>query len=819
MADDERQDSSDFGRLLRRFRLAAGLSQEVLAERAHLSANGIGALERGYRHAPQRETLVLIVRALQLDERQRHDLEIAAGSRRAAVRGSTSNLQGSDVAAILPLSLTSFIGRECELGAITGLVREHRLVTITGAGGIGKTQTALRAAASSEAGRISDVRFIGLAPLTDPALVVSAIAASIGVKEVLHQPLLETVVASLRNHPLLLILDNCEHVIAEAARLAEVLLTSCPELRILATSREPLHSAGEHTYRLPSLAHDDAVALFVARGRAADHCFVLVDANAAAVGEICRRLDGIPLAIELAAARVNTLSVKALSERLANHLPALGSGARTAAPRQQTMAAAINWSYDLLCSQEQRVFERLSVFAGGCTLELAAPVCADEGDAEDGVLDLLMSLVDKSLLVVDLDRDEPRYALLEPFKQYAGEKLAARHDEQSTHRRHADAFLALAEELERDFDSAASRVRQALQEELGNWRAVLQWTLTERGAKIIGQQLAGRLSALWTMIPMEGRRWVAAAQALSDDDMPVRVRAALNFADAESARSLREFERQLASGRRALIDFQAVADLVGTANAQSLLCAALINLRRTNEAKALIRRTLSLAKRTGSRHLIAYAYRCLAFVIGLQRPAARRCLAKALRLYESSSDQLLCASVLSELGGFEVIGGDPELGLAHLREALGLHQQCNNIVGVTRDLGELAFNLIELSRYDEAKEYAREALEVARRQHLEYEILVNLDFLLAIAVLRSKLPEASLDRWAGAARTLGYVDARLTLLGSARNDDVQRLYKNVIAALGEAFVFDRLAGLMAEGAAMNEKEAVEAALSAAAATR
>ncbi|MGA9943758.1 MAG: helix-turn-helix domain-containing protein [Candidatus Cybelea sp.] len=283
MADEERQlGSSDFGTLLRRFRLAAGLSQEMLAERAGLSANGIGALERGYRRAPQRETLALIVRALGLGEHHRHDLEASAGSRRTVVRGSTPNLQKAN-ATFLPLSLTEFVGREEELGAIAGLVCEHRLVTIAGAGGIGKTQTALRAVASLEAGRTSNVRFIGLAPLADPGLVVSAIAASCGVKEVLHQPLLERVVASLRSHPVLLILDNCEHVVAEAARVAEVLLTSCPELRILATSREPLRSAGEHTYRLPSLTREDAVALFVARARAADHRFALDDANASAV--------------------------------------------------------------------------------------------------------------------------------------------------------------------------------------------------------------------------------------------------------------------------------------------------------------------------------------------------------------------------------------------------------------------------------------------------------------------------------------------------------------------------------------------------------
>ncbi len=817
MADEERQlGSSDFGTLLRRFRLAAGFSQEELAERAHLSANGIGALERGYRRAPQRETLALIVRGLGLDERQRHDLEVAAGSRRLAVRGSTPlNLQEANAATFLPLSLTEFVGREAELGAIAGLICEHRLVTITGAGGIGKTQTALRAVASLEAARIGDVRFIGLAPLGDPALVVSAIAASIGVKEVLHQPLLETVVASLRNRSLLLILDNCEHVVAEAARIAEFLLSSCPELRILATSREPLRSAGEHTYRLPSLSHEDAIALFVARARAADHRFVLDDENAAAVGEICRRLDGIPLAIELAAARVNVLSLRALNERLANKLPTLGGGARTAAPRQQTMAAAIGWSYDLLSPQEQRVFERLSVFAGGCTLELAIPVCADDAVAEDGVLDLLISLVDKSLLVVDLDREEPRYALLEPFRQYAREKLAAQHDEQTVLARQAKALLMLAEELEHDFDVDADRVREALQEELDNWRAALQWALAERRDVPTGLALVGSLYLLWKLIPFEGRRWVTTARELIDNAATPAVRVAIDYADAEIAGSLRDYERQLSSGERALAEFCSLGDALGMARAQSLMCAALINFRRYAEAKRLIRKTLRLSKQTGDRHVLAYAYRCLAFIIGIESPAARRCLTKAIQLYEAANDSLTASSTLAELGGFEVSGGQPEAGLAHLGEALEIDRARNDVAAVTRVLGELAFNLMQVDRYPDVERYTREALILARRHHLDFEIIVNLYFLVTIALLTPPSADA-LDGYATAARVLGYADARFALIGSSRTVDLQKYYESALTALRGVFDADRLAGLMAEGAAMSEDDAVKAAVSAAA---
>ena len=541
---------------------------------------------------------------------------------------------------------------------------------------------------------------------------------------------------------------------------------------------------------------------------------MLDDENAAAVGEICRRLDGIPLAIELAAARVNVLSLRALNERLANKLPTLGGGARTAAPRQQTMAAAIGWSYDLLSPQEQRVFERLSVFAGGCTLELAAPVCGDAEVVEDAVLDLLMSLVDKSLLVADLDRHEPRYALLEPFRQYAREKLSAQRDEQIVLQRQAKALLMLAKQLERDFDVEADRVREALQEELDNWRAALQWALAERRDVPTGLALVASLYLLWKLIPFEGRRWVTTARDLIDNAVMPAVRVAIDYADTEIAGVLRDYERMLSSGEQAFAEFCLLGDTLGMARAQGMKCAALINFRRFAEAKRLIRKMLTLSKRTGERHVLAYAYRCLAFIIGTESPAARRCLTKAIQLYEAANDSLTASSTLCELGGFEVSGGDPNAGLAHLGEALEIDRARNDVAAVTRVLGELATNLIDVNRYGDAERYAREALDLARRHHLDFEIILNLWVLVAIAVLAPPSADA-LDGYANAARALGYADARLALMGSSRTVDGQTIYESALTALRGVFDADRLAGLMAEGAAMSEDDAVEAALSAA----
>ena len=424
--------SSDFGTLLRRYRIEAGLSQEQLAERARLSLHGISALERGFRRTPQPDTVALLAGALALDDQQRAALESAAARSTLPRRRSENVTLGpwlEPAPSKLPLSLTSFIGRAAELEEIAALAQGNRLVTITGAGGIGKTQTALRAATLMAAGKIGDVHYVGLATVSEAAAVVAAIASALGVREAPNRPLLETVLADLRNQSVLLVLDNCEHVLSQAASIVETLLQSCPDLRILAISREPLNAGGERTYRLRSLNVDDACRLFADRARAVDHRFVLTAESTAIVSRICRRLDGNALAIELAAARINVLSLKALAENLENHLSILDAGERTALARQQTMRATIEWSYGLLSPREQRIFERLSVLEGGGTLEIATTVCSSDDIAEHDVLEAILSLVDKSIVAAELEGAESRYRLLEPFREFARERLAMRDEE------------------------------------------------------------------------------------------------------------------------------------------------------------------------------------------------------------------------------------------------------------------------------------------------------------------------------------------------------------------------------------------------------
>jgi non-specific serine/threonine protein kinase len=339
----------------------------------------------------------------------------------------------------LPAERSSLVGREAEIADIVRLLQVGRLVTVTGAGGVGKTRTALAIGGAQLVRAPDGAWLVDLASLSKGSLVAGTIARALSVEKSPNEPVLETLLAYLKPQSLLLILDNCEHLIADAAVVVDALLRRCPDVRILATSREPLRIAGEHTYRLPSLrvptpagavglnadraAEFEAVKLFVQRARAIDRGFALDDGNAAIVAEICRRLDGIPLAIELAAARVNILPVRALSQKLDQRFAILDGGNRTALPRHQTMRALIGWSHDLLDERERTLFRRLGIFVNGFTLDGAVGVCCGGGLEEADVFEALGSLVDKSLVLVEKQGVALRYRMLESTRAYACEKL------------------------------------------------------------------------------------------------------------------------------------------------------------------------------------------------------------------------------------------------------------------------------------------------------------------------------------------------------------------------------------------------------------
>ncbi len=531
-------DSAEFGRLLRQARLAAALSQEALAERAGLSARGISDLERGLRAAPRLATVRLLADALRLSAENRAALLAARlGSLPQAApaphRPPAWFARPDEPPRVqpAPLPLTRLVGREREVGEACALLRrgEARLLTLTGPGGVGKTRLALDVAREAAPDFADGVAFVDLAPVRDSALLASVVARAVGLKPTGDQPLADQLRHHLSRRDLLLVLDNCEHLLAEMP-LAATLLAHAPSLTILATSRERLRLRGERELPLEPLALPEpipgdhppspdllgaapAVRLFLERTDEARPEFAHTPEAIAVVAEICRRLDGLPLAIELAAARTRVVSPARLLARLDTALPMLADGPRDLPDRQRTMRAAIAWSYDLLAADEQRLFRRLSVFVGGFTLA-AAEAMADESpraaaltssstadpgrpEPEADLLDLIGSLLDKSLLRRRDGDGSLRFRMLETIREFAQERLEEAGEAETTRRRHANHVLAAAAEAA---DALVGPDRaswtERLSEDYPNLRAALCWLL-DQGDGDAALRLVDALITLW----------------------------------------------------------------------------------------------------------------------------------------------------------------------------------------------------------------------------------------------------------------------------------------------------------------------------------
>ncbi len=443
----------------------------------------------------------------------------------------------------LPLQPTSFIGRERELTELRDLLPANRLLTLTGAGGSGKTRLALQLAAELVEAYPDGVWLVDLASLTDPALVPQTVAAALGVREVPGRFLTLTLSEHLKSRRLLLLLDNCEHLVEACAHLAGALMRASSGLTLLATSREVFGIGGEAVWSIPALSSPDprglahptpaavagftqyeAVRLFIDRARLAKPGFTITDQNAPAVAQICHRLDGIPLAIELAAGKVKALSPEQIAARLDDRFRLLTGGSRIALPRHQTLRAAIDWSYELLSEPERVLLRRLSAFAGGWTLEAAEAICAGQPVDEHDVLEILTRLVDKSLVIAETDaRGGTRYRLLGTVRQYGGERLGQAGESASVRSRHRDWFLALAERAAPELTGREQALwLDRLEQEHDNLRAALEWSLAEEAGAEPGLRLAGFLFRFWSVrgYVTEGQTWLEAALARSAGTSP-----------------------------------------------------------------------------------------------------------------------------------------------------------------------------------------------------------------------------------------------------------------------------------------------------------
>jgi non-specific serine/threonine protein kinase len=628
-----------FGALLRGHRRTAGLTQEALAERAGLSRRGLQRLESGDAR-PYPATLAALAAALDLEPREAARLRAAAAPRRGAAAPANGLTN-------LPLQLTSFVGREDELAAVSVLVAAHRLVTLTGPGGVGKTRLALQIAAEVRPAYADGVWLVDLAALPDPALVPQAVAGAVGVREEPGRPLLATLTDALRPRHLLLVLDNCEHLLDACARLADALLRACPRLRILATSREALGVPGDVPWRVPSLAVPDALQplqaphlwayaaarLFIDRAQAALPGFAVTDRGAGAVAQVCRRLDGIPLAIELAAARIRTFTPDQLLPRLEDRFRLLTGGSRTALPRQQTLRATVDWSYALLSASEQALFARLSVFAGGWTLDAAEAVCADGAVDRFEVDDLLGRLVDKSLVGADDFPDgSRRYRLLETLRQYARERLQERGDAAPLHARHAAYFggdwcaTVLGAAASGGPWPPSAWDRRAWHEQTSreheNLRAALRW-FADAGAVEPGLRLSLALSGYWfhQRSMSEGAQWLGAFLAADAGrrTAPVALRAQALDAAGHLAQLLGDYEASTRLRAEGVGLWREVGDAAQLAVALIALGADHWLHGEYARAEAVVQEALGAARRRGDPGSVCRCLRLLAQVARVRR--------------------------------------------------------------------------------------------------------------------------------------------------------------------------------------------------------
>lgn len=732
----------------------------------------------------------------------------------------------------LPRQLTSLIGRDEVLADVKGLIREHALVTLVGTGGVGKTRVALQVGADLLDRSDDGVWFVELASTNDASLVASTIATTLGLREHPGRPVLETLVRYLESKHLLLILDNCEHVIEEAAKVANTILRGSPGVRLMATSREPLRIGGEQVYYMPSLAFPmqsdgiaaqdalgyGAVALFAQRAAASDAKFELSDESAPIVAEICRRLDGIALAIELAAARIKVLAPRRLAQKLDERFRVLTGGSRTAMPRQQTMRALIDWSYDLLSPNEQRLFRRLAIFVGGWTLETAGTVSADDQTAEGAIesweiLDLLSSLVDKSLVHTEETEGGMRYRLLESMRQYGRERLAESGEDAAVARLHAAAMLALGEELYSIFETTPERAWLARAEpELENFRAALTWALGGQGDVLLGQRLAAALRPAWTRFAAaEGERWIRAARDLSLTAMPASVEAALDLAEAAIATALAQRKTARERAERALALYSELDDPLRVAQARHLLGRALVDLGDNEEGEIMLASALKEARAVGVRSVIADILQSIAVArshVG-DVAGARPLFAEALAMFRSIGAERVVSTIAGNLAEAEFHEGNAIEALRLENEALATYRAFNHRLGAAISLSNIAAYLIALERYEDARLSARDGLAAARAAHWEAGVAWGLQHLAALAALWPPDDKESThgDRFR-AARLLGYTEACLNGLEALRQYTEQQEYDKMLAALRDALGEDRLAKLMAEGATWSEDQAV-----------
>lgn len=718
----------------------------------------------------------------------------------------------------LPVQVTSFIGRRRDLEAVADLMLQTRLLTLTGVAGSGKTRLALQAAAELVSVFRDGVWLVELGALHDTALIAVEVSAALGVEQLPGRAMQESLIEYLRTRHTLLVLDNCEHLLDSVVPLLDALLRSCPRLQLMATSREALGMAGEVLYLVPSLSvpppgrdtdlkaldEHEAVRLFVERAAAVRPGFSLTDANSAAVADISRRLDGIPLAIELAASRIRAMSAEQLADRLDDRFALLTGGSRAALPRQQTLEAAMDWSYELLTVPEQLLLRRLSVFRGGFSMEAAEKVGAAGEVGRFDALDLLSRLVDKSLVVAEERNDEMRYRLFETVRTYARTKLDATDDGRNTETRHAGYYLELAETAEtRMHGPAEATWLRKLEADHDNLRASIEWALGDRRG-----EMALRFS--WALLTY----WVA--RGLSQE-------------------GLRLVERALQLG-------EAVDPLI---RARGMETAAMLLIYHGDPARAvlLLARSEETFSALGARHDQGLALLRMASILVAQGDRVRGTdlYERAQTMLEEAGDQWGVANCLEGQGEIALNDGDLDGARAAFVASLELRRRFSHPRSVAQSLVALGSIALAEADYEQAGELLEEALALfkdvgSKHQMTSTTLLLgqvesvhgDLDWAfsllteatrLAIETAGSSVAPSFLGSWALLARRRGMPErsvrlwaaegAYLAALGLQRDVFVGRLFEAEIDALRAALPAEQYEQAWAEGLSLGWLEAID----------
>jgi len=726
----------------------------------------------------------------------------------------------------LPVEVTSFIGREEAIREVKGQLSVSHLVTLTGPGGSGKTRLALRVAGQLVPVYPDGVWWVELVSLEDPSLIAQTVASVMKISESGSESPLDALTMNLRDKKFLLILDNCEHLIQASAQFADHLLHTCPGARILATSREGLGVDGEGLYQVPplsvptngeSLEYTDLVKfesmrLFTSRAESARPGFSLTKENAGDVYQVCRQLDGIPLAIELAAARVKMLTVSQILDRLDDRFRLLTSGRRTALPHHQTLRALIDWSYELLAETERMLFNRLATFSGGWTLEAAETICSDERIEEAEVLDLLEGLMEKSMVSVDRWKGiEPRYRFLETIRQYAREKLIESDEVDQMRERHLEYFLQLAELAYPKLEGPEQTLwLNRLEADQDNFRSALEWsTCSEDGGRLIFR-IAAPLAKFWNFrgFTTEGRKRLKMMIECPGADLPSLERGEVLDWAATMAYYQGDYVESRSLWKECLENFQSLGEegRQGEATALTGLANAASEVGDYALASGLHQQALELTREIGDKAGTANSIRNLGWIAMRTGDygKAQDHLEEALSLYRQIDDKDRIASCLSGLGEVAVRFGDYERAKPILEESLQLRKELKHKWGIGASLGTLGWMALRQGDYRQVRGYLGKSLAVRQEIGDQGGIAWCLEKLAEAAFL-----EGSLEK---SAQVYGAAAAIRQSIDSVIDPVDQPEYDRIITSIRQEVGQDAFQPAWEAGSSMSLESVVELAL-------